>query len=112
MMAKMYFAPLWCKTKYKEYIPAQKMNEVQFRQIAKCLNMTTSKTVIFEADRICKTTMEWIMTDITIRREGDITYIKSPIFITGEQSLFKSFYYFKILSPSQIIELLNIDLAD
>jgi hypothetical protein len=112
MFAKMYFAPLWCKTKYKHYMTAQRMNEIQYKEIAKCLNLTTTKTVIFEVDKKCTTTMEWIMTDVKIKSEGNITYIRSPIFITCEGPLFKNFYYFKILSPAQIIELLNIDLVD
>ncbi len=113
LLSKMYFRPLWIKMKYTSYISARQINEWLFNKIANNLNIDTRLHVVFQPDNMCFTTMQWICTGMKIKRVNDTIYIQSPVFVTNDKSLiYKNFYYFKILSPSQIIELLNIDLQD
>jgi hypothetical protein len=111
--SKMYFTPLWIKSKYKVYISAKKINKYLFDQISHKFQNNIKLKIVFKSDKICSTTLEWILTEINIEKKNDTIYIQSPIFITNNNSIiYKNFYYFKILSPAQIIELINIDLQD
>jgi hypothetical protein len=111
--SKMYYQPLWVKTKYKIYMPARDINKYLFLQIAKMMKVNTNLNIVFQEDKICWTTLEWLCTGVKIERIGDTIYVQSPIFITNGKTIkYKNFYYLKILSPAQIIELINIDLQD
>jgi hypothetical protein len=113
IFSKMYFTPLWVKTKYKVYISAKQLNKQLFNLIANNLKATSKFDIVFMDDKICSTTLEWIFTSVSIEKKDNIIYVQSPIFITNINTMiYKNFYYFKILSPSQIIELINIDLQD
>jgi uncharacterized protein with NRDE domain len=109
----MYFTPLWIKTKYHVYVSARQINECLFRQIEKHLKIKTRLNIAFKTDKVCSTTIQWIFAQVSIERKGNTIYIQSPVFVTNEKTIvFKRFYYLKILSPAQIVELMNIDLQD
>ncbi len=111
LFSKTYFTPLWVKTKYNLYISAKKINEYLFNQIAKTYDAKFN--IIFKNDRKCLTSLEWVLSGVNIQKDGNNIYIQSPIFITDNTAFkYKNFYYFKILSPAQIIELINIDLKN
>ncbi len=113
IFSKMYFTPLWVKTKYKLYISAKQLNKQLFNLITNNLKGTSKFEIVFRDDKICATTLEWMLTSVSIEKKNNIIYIQSPVFITNKNTIiYKNFYYFKILSPSQIIELINIDLQD
>ncbi len=114
LFSKMYYTPLWVKTKYEFYISAKQMQERIFFEIANSLKINTKLKLIFKEDKRCITTLEWICSGVTIERKDDTYYIQGPIFITNENMLvpFKNYYYFKILSPAQMVELMQIDLQD
>jgi hypothetical protein len=113
LFSKMYYQPLWIKTKYKIYMSAKDINKCLFWQIAKMMKTDTNLNIVFKADKICWTTLEWLITGVSIERIDDTIYIQSPVFITNGKTIkYKNFYYLKILSPAQIIELINIDLQD
>lgn len=111
IFSKMYFTPLWVKTKYIVHIPAKEFNKHLFKLIANNMKSSLKYKIVFENDKICSTSLEWILSPVIIEKINDVVYIKSPVFITTETTIiYKNFYYFKILSPSQIIELINTDL--
>lgn len=111
--SKMYYKPLWIKTKYNVYISAKKINKFLFQKIMNYYNIDTKMKVVFQPDKVCHTTVEWLMTDIKINIRNNTCYIQSPIFITNNDTIiYKKYYYFKMLSPAQIFELINIDLQD
>lgn len=113
IFSKMYFTPLWIKTKYHVYVSARQINECLFRQIEKHLKIKTRLNIAFKTDKVCSTTIQWIFAQVSIERKGNTIYIQSPVFVTNEKTIvFKRFYYLKILSPAQIVELMNIDLQD
>lgn len=113
IFSKMYFTPLWIKTKYKIYLPASTINKFIFQQMSNNYQYDTKLKVVFKADKICSTTLEWLLTTVDIEKKEDTIYIQSPVFITDEDSIvYKNFYYMKIVSPAQILELINIDLQD
>lgn len=113
LFSKMYYQPLWIKTKYKRYMSAKDINKCLFWQIAKMMKTNTNLNIVFRADKICSTTLEWLISGVKIERIGDTIYVQSPIFITNQKTIiYQNYYYLKILSPAQIIELINIDLQD
>jgi hypothetical protein len=106
IFSKMYFTPLWVKTKYKVYISAKQLNKQLFNLIANNLKGTSKFEIVFRDDKICATTLEWMLTSVSIEKKNNIIYIQSPVFITNKNTIiYKIFYYFKI-------ELINIDLQD
>ena len=114
MFSKMYFTPLWIKTKYKIYFSASNINKFIFQQIRNNYQHDNTKMkVVFKPDKICSTSLEWILSGISIEKVQNTIYIQSPVFITDRNTIvYKNFYYLKILSPAQILELINIDLQD
>ncbi len=110
-LSNTYFTPLWIKTKYEKTISAREINKNLFWQIAFYINFNTNYEIIFKKDKVCYTTLEWILSAVRIEKINNKIYIQSPIFITNNDSIiYKNYYYFKILSPAQILELINIDL--
>lgn len=111
--SKMYFTPLWIKTKYKKFISAQRINERLFWEIASKIDCNTNTKIKFIEDKYCFTTLEWLLSNIVIKKNDNTIYISSPVFVTYPNTWkYNNFYYMKILSPAQIIELINIDLQD
>jgi hypothetical protein len=95
------------------YFSASNINKYLFQQISNNYyhDHNTNSKIVFKPDKICSTTLEWLVTDISIEQSDNTIYIQSPIFITYDNSIvYKNYYYFKILSPAQILELINIDL--
>ena len=114
ILSKMYFTSLWIKTKYKTYIPAKNINEQLYTHILReSASYQTSLKIVFEEDKKCFTALQWLITEIKIKRIENTVYIQSPIFITNNNTfMYKNFYYMKILSPAQIAEMIHIDLQD
>jgi hypothetical protein len=114
IFSKTYFTPLWIKTKYEKYLSAKHINEDLFWKIAKNLNFNVSYksyNIVFKEDKRCFTTLEWLLSKVTIDIIDNTIFIQSPVFITDENTWgFKNFYYLKTLSPAQISELIIIDL--
>lgn len=113
MFSKMYFTPLWVKTKYELYFSARKFNKFLFHQMSNNYQQDIKMKIVFRPDKKCSTTLEWILSDVSIERQGQTIYVQCPVFLTNKKSIvYKNYYYLKILSPAQMLELINIDLQD